>query len=255
MPHAPMPSADVEPDLARPYSQHRVTGQAGLAPCRGSCAHPAGGLLTLPCHSWPDGKMSSACSARSASSAHSAHSASSAAQPGWQPGPSAMAPQQAGHHAHARQGSRGILLPMGDTAPGGARKGQPGLLLSPALPHGSVVPSAPQLSHFWGTWGFNAMPMLGTAQCTCLCGQAALPPRSWLWGCLPGTGPQLSARAPSPTMHLLEYPGLTPATLLPTAGQLWQSRQTGQAAPSPQSSAQPRAHPVLPVTAMGLSQW
>lgn len=163
VPHAPMPSVDVKPDLARHYSQHRVTGRAGLAPCRGSCAHPARGLLTLPCHSWPDGKMSSACSACSVSSAHGAHSASSGAQPGWQPGPSAMAPQQAGHHTRARQGSGGILLPMGDTAPGGARQGQPGLLPSPALPHGSVVPSTPQLSHFLGDLGI-AMPCPGWAQ-------------------------------------------------------------------------------------------
>lgn len=94
MPHAPMPNVDVEPDLARPYSQHRVMGQAGLAPCRGSCAHPAHGLLTLPRHSWPDGKMSSACSA---------HSASSAAQPGWQPGsPAGWPPRtcQAGLRGH-----------------------------------------------------------------------------------------------------------------------------------------------------------
>lgn len=30
---------------------HRVTGRAGLAPCWGSCAQPAHGLLALPCRS------------------------------------------------------------------------------------------------------------------------------------------------------------------------------------------------------------
>lgn len=53
----PMPSVDV----ARPYSHSQ--GRANLAPCRGSCTHPAHGLFTLPSCSqaWPGNELCSQC--------------------------------------------------------------------------------------------------------------------------------------------------------------------------------------------------
>jgi len=114
-----------------------------------------------------------------------------------------MTPPQASHHAHASRHPFLAQVPgrargaspclwatwhLGSQARAARPSAQPGTaawlcvaLLDPA-PH-----SCP--CFFQGPGDCSAMPRPGTAQCACLCGQAALPPRSRLGGCLPGTGP------------------------------------------------------------------
>lgn len=48
-------------DVARPYSHPQ--GRANLAPCWGSCTHPAHGFFTLPSCSqaWPSNELYSQC--------------------------------------------------------------------------------------------------------------------------------------------------------------------------------------------------
>lgn len=149
-----------------PTAACRVTGRAGVSPCRGSCAHPAYGLLTLPCSSQPSREMSCA------------RSTVSTAQPGWQPGPGAgghvwLPSRPATMHGAPRHPLPALVpgraqgaspCPLGTwhgEAGRGSQASCPARHCPMALP-GTVVPSTPQLSHFFRDLGI-AMPCPGWA--------------------------------------------------------------------------------------------
>lgn len=242
-----------------PTAACRVTGRAGVAPCRGSCAHPAYGLLTLPCSSQPSREMSCA------------RSTVSTAQPGWQPGPGAgghewLPSRPATMHGAPRHPLPALVLgraqgaspcPLG-TWHGEAGRGSqafcPARHCPMALP-GMAVPSIHNSPIFSGTWGLQCHAQAGHSPMSQPV-QAGCPPTQESAVGLPSWQGAPAACKGSQSHHALtEAPGFNPCHAAAHCGQLWQSRQPGQAAPSPQSSAQPRAHPVLPAATTGLSQW